>query len=103
MRNMHLTEGDYRKVVVRILGPLREVEERGVMEISVEPDMSLLDVLKRLPERLRERVLVNGDVAPDILVLVNNVELSCFESPENIRVGVEDIREIVLIPVIHGG
>ena len=103
MRNMHLTEGDYRKVVVRILGPLREVEERGVMEISVEPDMSLLDVLKRLPERLRERVLVNGDIAPDILVLVNNVELSCFESPENIRVGVEDIREIVLIPVIHGG
>jgi len=103
MRNMHLTEGDYRKVVVRILGPLREVEERRVMEISVEPDMSLLDVLKRLPERLRERVLVNGDIAPDILVLVNNVELSCFESPENIRVGVEDIREIVLIPVIHGG
>jgi len=103
MRNMHLTEGDYRKVVVKILGPLREVEERGVMEISVEPDMSLLDVLKRLPERLRERVLVNGDIAPDILVLVNNVELSCFESPENIRVGVEDIREIVLIPVIHGG
>lgn len=103
MRNMHLTEGDYRKVVVRILGPLREVEERGVMEISVESDMSLLDVLKRLPERLRERVLVNGDIAPDILVLVNNVELSCFESPENIRVGVEDIREIVLIPVIHGG
>ncbi len=103
MRNVHLTEGDYRKVVVRILGPLREVEERGVMEISVEPDMSLLDVLKRLPERLRERVLVNGDIAPDILVLVNNVELSCFESPENIRVGVEDIREIVLIPVIHGG
>ena len=103
MRNMHLTEGDYRKVVVRILGPLREVEERGVMEISVESDMSLLDVLKRLPERLRERVLVNGDVAPDILVLVNNVELSCLESPKNIRVGVEDIREIVLIPVIHGG
>ena len=103
MRNMHLTEGDYRKVVVRILGPLREVEERGVMEISVESDMSLLDVLKRLPERLRERVLVNGDIAPDILVLVNNVELSCFESPKNIRVGVEDIREIVLIPVIHGG
>ncbi|MCD6535863.1 MAG: MoaD/ThiS family protein [Thaumarchaeota archaeon] len=103
MRNMHLTEGDYRKVVVRILGPLREVEERRVMEISVEPDMSLLDVLKRLPERLRERVLVNGDIAPDILVLVNNVELSCLGPPENIRVGIEDIREIVLIPVIHGG
>jgi len=103
MRNMHLTEGDYRKVVVRILGPLREVEERRVMEISVEPDMSLLDVLKRLPERLRERVLVNGDIAPDILVLVNNVELSCLGPPENIRVSVEDIREIVLIPVIHGG
>jgi len=103
MRNMHLTEGDYRKVVVKILGPLREVEERRVMEISVEPDMSLLDVLKRLPERLRERVLVNGDIAPDILVLVNNVELSCLGPPENIRVSVEDIREIVLIPVIHGG
>ena len=103
MRNMHLTEGDYRKVVVRILGPLREVEERRVMEISVETDMSLLDVLKRLPERLRERVLVNGDIAPDILVLVNNVELSCLGPPENIRVSVEDIREIVLIPVIHGG
>ena len=103
MRNMHLTEGYCRRVVVRILGPLREVEERAVMEIDVEPGMSLIEVLKRLPERLRERVLVNGDIAPDILVLVNNVELSCLGPPENIRVGIEDIREIVLIPVIHGG
>ncbi len=103
MRNMHLTEGYCRRVVVRILGPLREVEERAVMEIDVEPGMSLIEVLKRLPEGLRKRVLLDGDIAPDILVLVNDVELSCLGSAEEVRVGADDIKEIVLIPVIHGG
>lgn len=101
MRNMHLTEGYYKRVVVKILGPLREVEEKAVMEVDVEPDMTLIDVVKRLPRRLRERVLVDGDIAPDILVLVDNVELSCWGSADNIRV--DDVREIILIPVIHGG
>ncbi|MCX8187466.1 MAG: MoaD/ThiS family protein [Nitrososphaeria archaeon] len=101
MRNMHLTEGLFKRLVVRILGPLRELGETETLEVDVEPEMNLIEALGRLPERLRERVLVHGGIAADLLVLVDGVELSCLESAEDIRV--EDIGEIVLIPIIHGG
>ncbi|MCS7132381.1 MAG: hypothetical protein NZ918_01490 [Aigarchaeota archaeon] len=101
MRNMHLTEGLFKRLVVRILGPLRELGETEILEVDVEPEMNLIEALRRLPERLRERVLIHGGIAADLLVLVDGVELSCLESAEDIRV--EDIGEIVLIPIIHGG
>ena len=102
MRSMHLSEGVQEKirVRVRILGPLKEVSDRDVFELHVRRGESLLSILRMLPERLRDRVFDGEELAPDLLVLVNGVDVSCLGAIE--EVNVED-GEIVVIPVIHGG
>lgn len=103
MRSMHLSEGsDIRqRIVVRILGPLKELSEKSVFELEVSGDDNVLDVLRRLPEELRGRVLDADEVSPDILVLVDGVEISCLGSPD--KIPIKGIREIFLVPVVHGG
>ena len=103
MRSMHLSEGVQEKirVRVRILGPLKEVSDRDVFELDVRRGESLLSILKMLPERLRDRVFDGEELAPDLLVLVNGVDVSCLGGIEEVNVVEEG--EIVVIPVIHGG
>ena len=103
MRNMHLSEGVQEKIRVRvkILGPLKEVSDRDVFELDVRRGESLLSILRMLPERLRDRVFDGEELAPDLLVLVNGVDVSCLGAIE--EVNVEEDGEIVVIPVIHGG
>ena len=103
MRSMHLSEGAGElRITIRLLGVLQEAcggAER--LEVEIRRGESLLDLLRRLPARLRNRVLVDGGVAPDLLILVDGVELSCLGPAERVRL--EGAREVVLIPVIHGG
>ena len=103
MRSMHLSEGAGElRITIRLLGVLQEAcggAER--LEVEIRRGESLLDLLRRLPARLRNRVLVDGGVAPDLLILVDGVELSCLGPAERVRL--EGARELVLIPVIHGG
>ena len=103
MRSMHLPEGAdaKQKVIVRIMGPLKELSEVSVFELEASGDESVLSILKKLPERLRRRVLEVDEISPDILVLVDGVEISCLGSPE--RIPVRGVREIFLVPVVHGG
>ena len=103
MRSMHLSEGVQEKIRVRvkILGPLKEVSDRDVFELDVRRGESLLSILRMLPERLRDRVFDGEELAPDLLVLVNGVDVSCLGAIE--EVNVEEEGEIVVIPVIHGG
>ena len=103
MRSMHLSEGVQEKIRVRvkILGPLKEVSDRDVFELDVRRGESLLSILRMLPERLRDRVFDGEELAPDLLVLVNGVDISCLGAIE--EVNVEEDGEIVIIPVIHGG
>ncbi len=103
MRIMHLTEGDSRKVIVKAVGGLTLLLGTKETVLEVAEQKSLLDLLKMLPEKLKNKLLIGDDVAPDVLVLVNGVELSCLGSPRGITVLGADIREVVLIPVIHGG
>jgi len=103
MRSMHLSEGVQEKIRVRvkILGPLKEVSDRDVFELDVRRGESLLSILRMLPERRWDRVFDGEELAPDLLVLVNGVDVSCLGAIE--EVNVEEDGEIVVIPVIHGG
>jgi len=103
MRSMHLSEGSdvKQRVVIRILGPLKELSENSVFELEASGDESVLDVLRKLPEKLKGRVLEADEISPDILVLVDGVEISCLGSPE--KIPVKGVREIFLVPVVHGG
>jgi len=103
MRSMHLSEGSdvKQKILVRILGPLKELSEVSALELETSGDESVLDALRKLPEKLRERVLDADEVSPDILLLVDGVEVSCLGSPK--KIPVREVKEISLVPVVHGG
>lgn len=104
MRSMHLSEGrasgSYR-VRVRVFGPLKEELGKEVLELDAHDDESILDLLRKLPEPLQRRVLEGGEVSPDLLILVDGVEVSCLGDPREVRL--RGCREVHLVPVIHGG
>lgn len=103
MRSMHLPEGPKvkQRVTVSILGPLKELSEASVFELEASGNESILDVLRKLPEKLKGRILEADEISPDILVLIDGVEISCLGSPK--KIPVKGVREIFLIPVVHGG
>lgn len=87
---------------VELLGPLRaEAGGSPLLRLRVRERTKLLEVLKMLPPRVRERVLRGGEVAPGILILVNGVEVTLLGGVE--EVSVEERDKITLIPIIHGG
>jgi len=101
---MHLTEGSGKRLVrVRVVGVLERLLGGSELPIEAEGSSSLIEVLRSLPDALRSRVLNGEEIASDILVLVNGVEVSCLGSPKEITVSKANINEVVLIPVIHGG
>jgi len=105
MRSMHLSEGSSGgrfRVRIRIFGPLKEISGGvDLFEFEAYEGESLMDVLRRLPDPLRGRVLEDEMLSPELLVLVDGVEVSCLGRPDEIRL--RGIREIHLVPVIHGG
>ncbi len=103
MRNMHLPEGiiEQHKISIKILGPLKEISESSVFEVTARKGENILDILKKLPAELRGRIIKDDEISPDLLVLVDGVEASCLGRLE--EVSVNDVKEIILIPVIHGG
>jgi len=90
-------------VVVKLLGPLIPLAGGSELTISIDESSSILDFFKALPNGLRERLLSEDGLAPDVIVLLNGVAASCLGSLEEITVRDLDLREVVLIPVIHGG
>jgi molybdopterin converting factor small subunit len=105
MKSMRLSEGDSGgrfMVRIKIFGPLKEVSTGAdLFEVEADEDENLMDALRRLPEPLRGRIFEDDALSPELLVLVNGVEISCLGSPNEIRLkGAEAIH---LVPVIHGG
>jgi len=107
MRSMHLTEGhelkSARKVMVKLLGTLIPIVGSDQIVLTVEGSATILDLLKKLPKGLRERIFSEDGLASDIIVLLNGVSTSCLEPLDKITVDELEVKEVVLIPVIHGG
>jgi len=107
MRSMHLTEGheagSSRKVVVKLLGTLIPIAGTDELTISVDGSSSILDLFKALPEKLQERVSSKDGLASDVIILLDGVSASCIGPLDKVTVEELDVKEVVLIPVIHGG
>jgi len=90
-----------KRVKVRLIGTLLEEAGRSELYLELEDEVEVVKALEMLPRRLKERILRDGRLAPDILVLVDGIEVSSFGALESLvlRGG----EEIVLIPTIHGG
>jgi molybdopterin converting factor small subunit len=105
MRSMRLSEGNSGgrfRVRIKIFGPLKEASAGAdLFEVEANEGESLMDALRRLPEPLRGRIFEDGVLSPELLVLVDGVEISCLGSPNEIRL--KGAEEIHLVPVIHGG
>lgn len=87
---------------IELLGPLRaEAGGSPLLRLRVKGRARLLEVLERLPPRVRESILRNGEVAPGLLILVNGVEVTLLGGVEEVSVGEGD--RVTLIPIIHGG
>ena len=88
---------------VELIGHLKAEAGREYIEVSIEHEEErLLDVLKRLPERIRRHIIETdtGRLVPGLLILVNGTEIK----PSRITDAM--VREddvITLIPAIHGG
>ncbi|MCL7401970.1 MAG: MoaD/ThiS family protein [Thaumarchaeota archaeon] len=86
---------------IEFIGPLKKAAGVSELELKIDGEKKLLEVLKMLPESIKKRILESsGKISPDIMILVNGVEVKSL-GLENIHVKESD--RIVLIPVIHGG
>ncbi|MEM3741853.1 MAG: MoaD/ThiS family protein [Nitrososphaerota archaeon] len=88
-------------MIIEFIGPLKKIAGAGRLELTIDREMKLIEILKILPEPIRKRVLESsGKLSPDIIFLVNDVEVKSL-GLENIPVKPSD--KIVMIPIIHGG
>jgi molybdopterin converting factor small subunit len=86
---------------IEFIGPLKKAAGVSELELKIDGEKKLLEVLEMLPESIKKRILESsGKISPDIMILVNGVEVKSL-GLENMRVKESD--RIVLIPVIHGG
>ncbi|MEM3670330.1 MAG: MoaD/ThiS family protein [Thermoprotei archaeon] len=89
-------------VWVKGLGWLKVEDERDG-SYDVESDASVADVLKSfLKDRgvLGDRPLRNGDLARDVLVFLNGVDVNVSGG---LYQKLHDGDKIVVVPVVHGG
>ena len=90
-------------VRVELVGPLRS-DAGGLpyLEVEVEGRKKVLEVINRLPDKVRRRVLdESGRLASGILLIVNGVEVSSLGGLSEVWVKPGDT--IALIQAIHGG
>jgi len=71
------------------------------LELRLENSLRLREVLRMLPENLQKKLLdSSGSPFPDLLILLNDIEVTGFGIEE---FWVSDEDTIVFIPVIHRG
>ena len=94
-------------IKVKLIATLGRLAGRDVIEISVDGDgLTVRDVLSKLHEvssdELMERLFKQGsmELQSDILVLVNDVEISALDGLDTV---VRDGDTVVLLPTVHGG
>ncbi|MCX8192568.1 MAG: MoaD/ThiS family protein [Nitrososphaeria archaeon] len=86
---------------IELVGPLRRIMDVSEIELEVNERTMLVEVLNRLPEKVKKHVLKSVDtMSPQIMILVNGVEVKSIGIE---KVYVEDKDKVVLIPIIHGG
>lgn len=88
-------------VRVKIFGPLKEVSRKDLFEIETYENESLMDALRRLPKPLQEMIFENERLSSNLLVLIDGIEVSCLGKPN--KINLKGVKEIHLVPVIHGG
>lgn len=86
---------------IELVGPLKKTAGLNELRLKINEKTRLSEALNMLPEQIKKRILdPRGNILPEIIVLVNGVEVKSL-GLENTYVKDED--EITIIPIIHGG
>lgn len=93
------------KVKVNFMAVLRSLAKTSSLEIEVPENLNIKDIIyiackenKELFERVFEPNKKN--IKADIIVMVNGIDVNVIGG---LNVVVNDIKEITLIPSVHGG
>ncbi len=94
------------KVKVKLLATLSRLAGKELMEFEVKNRITLKDLLKTIyysiNDELRERLFKPNSIElqPDILVLINDVEIGVLNGLNTL---LNDGDLIVFLPTVHGG
>ncbi|RLF23079.1 MAG: hypothetical protein DRJ68_00545 [Thermoprotei archaeon] len=93
------------KVRVRFMAILKPLAGKPYSEVEVDEQASLLDVILRAcnnNSKLIERLFSDRlqSIKPDIIVLVDGVDVNVVG---DLKMSIKGVREVTLIPSVHGG
>ncbi|MEM1891706.1 MAG: hypothetical protein QW105_02250, partial [Nitrososphaerota archaeon] len=60
---------------VELIGHLKSVVGKDVLELKIEGNVPLLEVLKILPKELKDILLEDGKLRPGFLLLLNGSDI----------------------------
>lgn len=86
---------------VELIGHLRSVINKDVLELKIEGHISFLEVLKMLPKELKDILLENEKPRPGFLLLLNGSDVRSLS--KGVETLVLDGDVLTIIPIIHGG
>lgn len=86
---------------VELIGHLKSVVNKDVLEIKIEDHISLFEVLDMLPKELKDILLEGGKLRSGFLLLLNGSDIRSID--ENLETLVSDEDVLTIIPIIHGG
>ncbi|PUA31272.1 MAG: hypothetical protein B9J98_07055 [Candidatus Terraquivivens tikiterensis] len=86
---------------VELIGHLKSVVDKDALEVRVEGRVALIEVLRMLPEGLRDVLLKDGKLRPGFLLLLNGSDVRALS--KGMETPVSDEDTLTVIPIIHGG
>ncbi|MEM3489697.1 MAG: MoaD/ThiS family protein, partial [Nitrososphaerota archaeon] len=86
---------------VELIGHLKSVVGKDVLELKIEGNVPLLEVLKILPKELKDILLEDGKLRPGFLLLLNGSDIRSLN--KDVKTIVLDGDVLTIIPIIHGG
>lgn len=92
------------KVKAKFFAFIREVAGVNEVEVEVEDDTTIVDLIKklseRLPQKFREFVFEGHEVSKNIIILVNGKGISELDGLET---KLKSGDEVALLPPVSGG
>ncbi|MCS7364234.1 MAG: MoaD/ThiS family protein [archaeon GB-1867-035] len=94
------------KITVRLLATLKSLAGSEYFTLNVESPITLKELLEKLSgivgDKAKERLFKKGSIElqPDILVLVNDVEIGVLNGLDTI---LKEGDVVSFLPTVHGG
>jgi len=86
---------------VELIGHMKSVVGKDVLEFEIKGHMTVIEVLKRLPKELKDILLEGEKLRPGFLVLLNGSDVRSLS--KGVETLVLDGDTLTIIPIIHGG